>query len=44
MDLSLEVLFHPRVQGLMQSFAGFLEASAVGLATLSSEALAASIG
>ncbi len=44
MDLSLEVLSHPRVQGSMQAFAGLAEASAGGLATLGSGGLAAPIG
>lgn len=43
-DLSLEVLSHPRVQGSMQAFVGFAEASAGGLATLGSGGLAAPIG
>lgn len=43
-DLSLEVLTHPRVQGSMQAFAGLAEASAGGFATLSSGGLAAPVG
>ncbi|NGX38597.1 MAG: hypothetical protein K1000chlam2_01771, partial [Chlamydiae bacterium] len=43
-DLSLEVLSHPRVQGSLQAFAGLAEASAGGLATLGSGGLAAPIG
>jgi hypothetical protein len=43
-DLSLEVLSHPRVQGSMQAFAGLAEASAGGLATLGSGGLAAPVG
>ncbi|NGX48143.1 MAG: hypothetical protein K1000chlam3_01533, partial [Chlamydiae bacterium] len=44
MDLSLEVLSHPRVQGSLQAFAGLAEAGAGGLVTLGSGGLAAPIG
>lgn len=43
-DLSLEVLSHPRVQGSMQAFAGLAEASAGGLATFGTGGLAAPVG
>ena len=45
LDLSLEIFSHPRVQeGSMQAFVGLAEASAGGLATLSSGGLVAPIG
>ena len=43
-DLSLEVLSHPRVQGSMQAFAGLAEASAGGLATFGTGELATPVG
>jgi len=43
-DLSMEVLSHPRVQGSLQAFAGLAEASAGGLATLGSGGLIAPVG
>lgn len=43
-DLSLEVLSHPRVQGSMQAFVGLAEATAGGFATFGSGGLAAPIG
>ena len=43
-DLSLEVLSHPRVQGSMQAFAGLAEASAGGLATFGAGGSTAPVG